>query len=188
MESVMGDLKGRSCFIYIVDIVVYSASVQQHHHHLQEVFDRLHRARLMLNMGKCNLLQTSLHFLGHVVSKDGISMEPGKIEAVNQVGYPAPGVLQVLVPTKFHKAFLQYAHDNPLSCHLGQMKTLLRLLEVAYWPSVRKDVWAHCRGCETCQKYKPRITKLDCSRPDISVMEPGYMLAVDLMGPLPNSL
>ncbi|KAL6455558.1 hypothetical protein MHYP_G00354090 [Metynnis hypsauchen] len=89
MESVMGDLKGRSCFIYIDDIVVYSASVQQHLHHLQEVFDRLHRARLTLNLRKCNLLQTSLNFLGHVVGKDGISMEPRKIEAVRD--FPQPG-------------------------------------------------------------------------------------------------
>ncbi|KAL7871867.1 hypothetical protein SRHO_G00068500 [Serrasalmus rhombeus] len=98
MESVMGDLKGRSCFIYIDDIVVYSASVQQHLHHLQEVFDCLHRAGLTLNLRKCNLLQTSLNFLGHMVSKDSISMEPRKIELVRDFPQPrsfehAEGVL-----------------------------------------------------------------------------------------------
>uniref|UniRef100_A0AAR2KP64 Gypsy retrotransposon integrase-like protein 1 n=1 Tax=Pygocentrus nattereri TaxID=42514 RepID=A0AAR2KP64_PYGNA len=67
------------------------------------------------------------------------------------------------------------------------MKTLLRLLEVAYWPSLRKDVWAHCRGCVTCQKYKPRITKLSGLLQSTPVVEPGYMLGVDLMGPLPKS-
>uniref|UniRef100_A0A3B1IYF8 Gypsy retrotransposon integrase-like protein 1 n=1 Tax=Astyanax mexicanus TaxID=7994 RepID=A0A3B1IYF8_ASTMX len=95
---------------------------------------------------------------------------------------------QVVVPNKFRRAFLQYAHDNPLSGHLGQLKTLLRLLGVAYWPSIRKDVWAYCRACEICQKYEPRISKLSGLLQSTPVIEPGYMLGVDLMGPLPKSL
>uniref|UniRef100_A0A3B1JJM2 Gypsy retrotransposon integrase-like protein 1 n=1 Tax=Astyanax mexicanus TaxID=7994 RepID=A0A3B1JJM2_ASTMX len=95
--------------------------------------------------------------------------------------------LQVVVPVQHREAFLQYAHDNPLSGHLGQMKTLLRLLNIAYWPSIRRDVWTYCKSCEICQKYKPRISKLSGRLQSTPVVEPGYMLGVDLMGPLPKS-
>ncbi|KAL7841409.1 hypothetical protein SRHO_G00251000 [Serrasalmus rhombeus] len=80
LDGVLRDLKEKLCFIYIDDIVVYFPSVQQHFHHLQEVFEHLHQAGLMLSLKKCNLLQTSLTFLGHMVSREGISMEPSKVE------------------------------------------------------------------------------------------------------------
>ncbi|KAL6466822.1 hypothetical protein MHYP_G00246260 [Metynnis hypsauchen] len=61
---------------------------QQHFHHLQEVFEHLHQAGLTLNLKKCNHLQTSLIFLGHVVSREGISTEPSKVEVVQD--FPQP--------------------------------------------------------------------------------------------------
>lgn len=48
--------------------------------------------------------------------------------------------LQLVIPSIHQKAFLQYSHDNPFSGHMGKLKTLLRLLETVYWPSIRTDV------------------------------------------------
>lgn len=70
---------------------------------------------------------------------------------------------QLVIPSIHREAFLQYAHDNPLSGHLGKLKTLLRLLETIYWPNIRADVWRYCKECHICQKYKPSLTKF----PDI---------------------
>lgn len=77
--------------------------------------------------------------------------------AVNKEGSQ---VFQVIIPTQYREQCLQFVHANPLFGHLGRMKTLRRLLEVAYWPEIRKDVWKTCKECQTCQQYKPRITKL----------------------------
>lgn len=71
--------------------------------------------------------------------------------------------LQVVMPTQFGEQCLQYAHANPLSGHLERMKTLRRLLEVTYWPEIRKDVW------RICKKYGKSINRVlpssqvDCS-------------------------
>ncbi len=95
--------------------------------------------------------------------------------------------VQLVIPNVFRQTFLQYAHDNPLSGHLGKMKTLLRLLESVYWPSIRNDVWKYCKECQTCQKYKASTTKAPGQLQSTPVVEPGYMLGVDIMGPFPRS-
>lgn len=95
--------------------------------------------------------------------------------------------LQLIIPSSLQKDFLCYAHDNPLGGHLGRLKTLLRLLDVAFWPSIRSDVWKHCKECLTCQRYKPSLSKLSGHLQLTQIVEPGYMLGVDLMGPFPKS-
>ncbi len=95
--------------------------------------------------------------------------------------------MQVIIPLTLREKFLQFAHTNPLSGHLGRMKTLRRLLNVVYWPEIRKDVWSFCTTCQTCQIHKPRISKLSGYLQSTPVVEPGHMLGVDLMGPFPRS-
>lgn len=83
--------------------------------------------------------------------------------------------------------FLHYFHDNPLGGHLGRLKTLLRLLEVAWWSSVCKDVWQYIKGFEICQKYKHDNTKPSGFLQHTQVHEPGHTLGMDFMGLFPLS-
>lgn len=94
---------------------------------------------------------------------------------------------QVVIPAKLKEAILTYAHDNPLSGHLGKFKTLMRLLEFAYWPSIRTDVWQHCRNCQKCQQHKLTNLKPAGALQSVPLVEPGYMLGMDIMGPFPRS-
>lgn len=50
METVLGELRRKICFVYIDDIIVYSPSITQHFHDLQMVLDRLETAGLTINL------------------------------------------------------------------------------------------------------------------------------------------
>lgn len=82
MEIVLKDFKGKHCFVYIDDIVVYSRNEAEHLVHLSQVFSGLQEAGLTLNLKKCNLFQRSLVFLGHVVSANGVNTDPEKVKSV----------------------------------------------------------------------------------------------------------
>ncbi|RXN19011.1 protease reverse transcriptase ribonuclease h [Labeo rohita] len=59
--------------------------------------------------------------------------------------------------------------------------------EFAYWPSIRTDVWQHCTECRKCQVYKPTNLKPAGSLQSVPIVEPGFMLGMDIMGPFPRS-
>lgn len=92
MECVLREIKGKCCFLYIDNIVVYSKGENEHLLHLNQVFRCLHQAGLTLNLKKCNMMQRTLTFLGHVISGEGIKTDAAKIASVSQ--FPMPQFLK----------------------------------------------------------------------------------------------
>ena len=88
MERVLGQLQWQICLCYIDDILVYSTTISEHLERLETVLSRLDQAHLKLKPKKCHFFQSKVTFLGHVVSADGISTDPAKIDKV--VNCPNP--------------------------------------------------------------------------------------------------
>ena len=88
MELVMQGLQWKICLIYLDDIIVYGKTFEEELERLREVFLRLRKANLKLKMKKCELFRPNMSFLGHIVSKEGISADPEKIKAVQT--WPVP--------------------------------------------------------------------------------------------------
>lgn len=88
METVLGELRGNICFVYIDNIIIYSPSVAQHFNDLQTVLHRLQEAGLTINLKKSKFCLKELTFLGHVVSVNGITADSSKVEAIRS--YPVP--------------------------------------------------------------------------------------------------
>ena len=88
MENTLGGLNLSCCIIYLDDIVVYARTIPEHLERLDEVLTRIGNAGLKLRPKKCFYFKSKLDYLGHVVSADGISTQPRKIEAVRN--WPRP--------------------------------------------------------------------------------------------------
>jgi hypothetical protein len=88
MENVLRGLQWEECLLYMDDIVVPCATVSEGLARLEHIFERLLDANLKCKPSKCSLFQKKIKFLGHIVSEDGISTDPAKIEAV--LTWPTP--------------------------------------------------------------------------------------------------
>jgi len=69
-------------------VIVISPDFSTHVSRLREVFDRLRAAGLKLKPSKCALLQPEVTYLGHVVGRDGVAIDPEKVQAVKEWAVP----------------------------------------------------------------------------------------------------
>ena len=68
--------------VFIDDILVYSKDRESHDTHLRVVLEILRKEQLYAKLSKCEFWLTEVSFLGHMVSKEGIQVDPKKIEVV----------------------------------------------------------------------------------------------------------
>jgi hypothetical protein len=66
------------------EIIVYSKSEEEHENHLRMVLQVLREHQLYAKLSKCSFYQRIIHYLGHIISKDGIVVDPEKIEAIRE--------------------------------------------------------------------------------------------------------
>ena len=86
----------RFVIVFIDDILVYSGSSEKHSEHLRIVLQTLRERQLYAKLSKCQFWLNKVAFLGHVISADGVSVDPQKIEAV--VNWKPPkNVLEVRI-------------------------------------------------------------------------------------------
>ena len=83
MNRVFKEYLDKFVIVFIDDILVYSRSKEEHEHHLRLVMETLRRNQLYVKFTKCEFWLGKVHFLGHVVLKEGISIDPAKVEAVS---------------------------------------------------------------------------------------------------------
>ncbi|WVZ94154.1 hypothetical protein U9M48_040084 [Paspalum notatum var. saurae] len=82
MNSVFMDYLDKFVIIFIDDILVYSKTEAEHEEHLRLVLQRLREHRLYAKLSKCEFWIDEVPFLGHIVSKGGIAVDPRKVSAV----------------------------------------------------------------------------------------------------------
>ena len=70
--------------IFLDDFLVYNETPVEHLEHLEKVFLKLRAAGLKLKPKKCDMFQTQVNYLGHVLDKTGTSPDPIKIEAIGE--------------------------------------------------------------------------------------------------------
>ena len=82
MNRVFQPYLDRFVIVFIDDILVYSGSSEEHSEHLRIVLQTLRERQLYAKLSKCRFWPDRVAFLGHVISVEGVSVDPKKIEAV----------------------------------------------------------------------------------------------------------
>jgi hypothetical protein len=82
MNSIFMNELDKFVVVFIDDILIYSKSNAEHAKHLRIVLQRLRDHKLYAKFYKCEFWIDSVKFLGHTISKDGISMDPSKVQEV----------------------------------------------------------------------------------------------------------
>lgn len=88
MDVVLSGLRWSSCLVYLDDIIIYSATFEEHLERLKGVLSCLRDANLKVKLKKCCFAHGQLKALGHVVDKEGIAPDPEKVRAITD--FPRP--------------------------------------------------------------------------------------------------
>ncbi|KAL0537612.1 hypothetical protein IC582_026595 [Cucumis melo] len=91
MNRVFREFLDTFVIVFIDDILIYSKTEAEHEEHLRMVLQTLRDNKLYAKFSKCEFWLKQVSFLGHVVSKTGVSVDPAKIEAVT--GWTRPSTV-----------------------------------------------------------------------------------------------
>jgi hypothetical protein len=82
MNKVFMEYLDKFVVVFIDDILVYSRSEEEHEEHLRLALQKLWELRLYSKLSMCKFWMKQVSFLGHVISKGGISVDPSNVQDV----------------------------------------------------------------------------------------------------------
>jgi hypothetical protein len=82
MNGVFKEYPNKFQIFFLDDIIIYSKTEEEHEYHLRMVLQVLRENKLYSKLSKCIFYQKKIHYLGHIISADGITIDRKKIEAI----------------------------------------------------------------------------------------------------------
>jgi hypothetical protein len=70
--------------VFIDDILIYSKDEKEHEQHLRLIMEKLREHKLYAKFSKCEFWLTKVGFLGHIVSAEGVAVDPNKVASVTE--------------------------------------------------------------------------------------------------------
>jgi len=110
MDLVLAGVQWTQCLVYLDDVIIIGRDFEEHLHNLSTVLQKLREAGLRLKPSKCSFCQESVSFLGHIVSREGVSTDPEKTAKVTN--WPTPTsvqeVQQFLGLASYYRRFVRH--------------------------------------------------------------------------------
>lgn len=143
---------------YIDDILITSPSEEKHYEHLRIVFERLHEANLTVNLKKCKFFRKEIPFLGHILTTEGIKIDPTKLDTLRE--YPRPNNIRSL------RGFLGICNYHRRFCpnHTEILHNLYELLKKGIkwkWDENHEKAFITAKEniIQSSQLYHPHLDK-----------------------------
>jgi hypothetical protein len=84
MNGLFRDYLDTFVIVFLDDILVYSKSEEEHEQHLRLVLQVLRGHQLYAKLIKCSFYQRQIHYMGNIISEEGIAVDPQKVEAIRE--------------------------------------------------------------------------------------------------------
>ena len=84
MNKVFVEFLDKFVMVFIDDILVYSKNEEEHKEHLHLVLEKLREHQLYAKFSKCEFWLKEVGFLGHVISGEGITVDPSKVQSITK--------------------------------------------------------------------------------------------------------
>jgi len=94
MNDILGPYLQKFVLVFFDDILIYSKTWNQHLDHIQKIFSILQKSAVYLKKSKCSFGQTTVGYLGHIISDQGVAVDPEKIQAISS--WPQPTTVKQL--------------------------------------------------------------------------------------------
>ena len=133
MDTLLQGLPGVS--VYLDDVLVTGASVEEHLCNLDKVLGKLRAAGLRLNKSKCKFVSSQVEFLGHIIDENGLHPTDDKIKAIHEAPQPrnVSELKSFLGLINYYGKFLR-----SLSCTLAPLYSLLQKRKRWTWGTDQK--------------------------------------------------
>ncbi|CAJ2651382.1 unnamed protein product [Trifolium pratense] len=109
MNDVFRQLLRKGVLVFFDDILIYSRGWDNHMNKLEEVLQLLDKHKLVVNQKKCSFGKRTVEYLGHLINKEGVAVDPSKVNSVLQ--WPTPknvkGVRGFLGLAGYYRKFIR---------------------------------------------------------------------------------
>ena len=109
MNALLGEYLEKFVLVFLDDVLIYSANPQDHAEHLRKVLGKLQEHKLFAKASKCEMLKTSVEFLGQQISRGGMTPTKAKLKALQDWATPedVKGVRSFLGFSNYYRRFTQ---------------------------------------------------------------------------------
>jgi hypothetical protein len=109
MNNVLNKFLENFVLVFIDDILIYSKNREEHEEHLRLVLQVLREHQLYAKFSKCDFFQKKIHYLGHVLSEEGVAVDPDKIKSIME--WPTPkdvsDIRSFMSLARYYKRFIK---------------------------------------------------------------------------------
>ena len=120
MDSVFSKYLDEFVLVFLDDILIYFKNEEEHDEYWRLTLNLLREHKLYTKLSKCDFYKDRIHYLGHTISDEGISMDPDKIEDI--MNWPTPrnviDVISFMELAGYYRRFIEGFSkvSHPITC------------------------------------------------------------------------